>query len=282
MAERMLYDSELVSVAEFRCSPQDGAWDAVNVIRSPSPLVVFPHRSVGIRPADGRPVLATPNLAMLYNPAQPYERELRDPRGDECIFVALHAPAIRALEGEGSIVRDGRMTQTHTPTDRVSYLRVQLLARHLRGDDPDPLLVEDLLLRLVRAVVGRSAQPAPRRTATWAEHHRLAESAKELISAAPEAAFGLHELATRLGVSPFHLARVFRRQTGFSLHQYRTQLRLRLALHRLPDSRGELTSLAFDLGFASHSHFTDTFRREFGVAPSAVRDAATVRQLLAA
>jgi len=75
---------------------------------------------------------------------------------------------------------------------------------------------------------------------------------------------------------------VFRRQTGFSLHQYRTQLRLRLALERLPESAGSLTSLAFELGFASHSHFTDTFRREFGVAPSAVRDDRQVRRLLAA
>jgi AraC-like DNA-binding protein len=39
---------------------------------------------------------------------------------------------------------------------------------------------------------------------------------------------------------------------------------------RLPESRGNLTALALELGFASHSHFTDTFRRAFGVAPSAV------------
>ena len=84
----------------------------------------------------------------------------------------------------------------------------------------------------------------------------------------------LHELAARLSVSPFHLARVFRRRTWYSLHAYRTQLRLRLALERLPESRGALTSLAFELGFASHSHFTDTFRREFGVPPSVVRAAA--------
>ena len=62
-------------------------------------------------------------------------------------------------------------------------------------------------------------------------------------------------------------ARVFREETGFSLHGYRTQLRLRLALDALAAGR-EIGELAHDLGFASHSHFTDSFRRVFGVAPS--------------
>jgi AraC family transcriptional regulator len=33
----------------------------------------------------------------------------------------------------------------------------------------------------------------------------------------------------------------------------------------------ELTAVAFDLGFSSHSHFTASFRRTFGAAPSALR-----------
>jgi AraC-like DNA-binding protein len=30
-------------------------------------------------------------------------------------------------------------------------------------------------------------------------------------------------------------------------------------------------ALALELGFSSHSHFTDAFRREFGKAPSEIR-----------
>ena len=73
--------------------------------------------------------------------------------------------------------------------------------------------------------------------------------------------------------SPFHLARVFQQRTGLPVHRYLTKLRLRAALERLADGANDLTALALDLGFSSHSHFTDSFRREFGRAPSEVRQA---------
>lgn len=282
MSERVLFTSDLFAIAEFACPPGDVAWHDVNVIRSASPLVVFPHVPVRIRRDGSAPVLATPNLVMLYNPGQAYERSLADGRGDECIYIALHDAALDELEADGGAVRDGRMVAGHAPTDGVAYLHQHLLARHLRSTRPDALLVEETTTRLVRSVVRHASAPSPRRRTTARSHHELAERAKELLAGSPAEPIGLHEVASRLDVSPFHLARVFRRETGFSLHRYRMQLRLRLALERLPESAGALTSLAFELGFASHSHFTDTFRREFGVAPSTVQDERRVRVLLAA
>jgi AraC family transcriptional regulator len=282
MKEQQLFSSPLFDIAEFACPPQDEAWRDVNVIESESPLVVFPHMPVGIRPDGAAAVLATPNLVMLYNPGQAYERKLHDARGDECIYVALHPQAVEELEADGGAIREGRMTATHAPADRIAYLRQPLLGRHLRGAKPDALLVEETTMRLVRSVVRQLPQPAARREGTSSSHVALTECAKELLASSLAEPRGLHGVAASHSVSPFHLPRVFRSRTGFSLHQYRTQLRLRLALERLPESAGALTSLAFELGFASHSHFTDTFRREFGIAPSAMCDDRQVRRLLAA
>jgi AraC-like DNA-binding protein len=72
-------------------------------------------------------------------------------------------------------------------------------------------------------------------------------------------------------VSPYHLSRIFRRSTGSSLHAYQTSLRLREGLRRLSDGEQDLTALALDLGFSDHSHFTNSFRRHFGSAPSKFR-----------
>ena len=74
--------------------------------------------------------------------------------------------------------------------------------------------------------------------------------------------------------SPFHLARVFQHRTGQPIHRYLTRLRLRASLERLSDGTSDLAALALALGFSSHSHFTDSFRREFGCKPSDVRDGA--------
>jgi AraC-like DNA-binding protein len=55
-----------------------------------------------------------------------------------------------------------------------------------------------------------------------------------------------------------------------TLHAYRNDLRLRSSLEQL-ESGGDLTRLALDLGYSSHSHFTSSFRVLFGVPPSAIR-----------
>lgn len=265
MAVQTLYSGALVSVDEFTCPPGDNAWSSVNVIQSTYPTVAFPRVQVTIRHVDGEPVLATPNLAMLYNPGQHYERRLRSPRGDECLVVRLRAPELQR-----------EFAATHAPSSRDAYFRQHLLGRYLRSGGRDELLVEETAVELVQSVLEPVPAARPRRAATRRAHRELAEAAKELL-AGP--AGGLHDLAAALAVSPFHLARVFRRETGFSLHEYRTELRLRLALVRLKD--GLLTPLAFELGFASHSHLTDAFHRAFGAAPSVVRDDAHVRRLLA-
>ena len=250
MTVRRLYSSPLLSVNEFHCPLDDEAWTEPNEIDAQSPLVVFPRLPVLISHADADPVLATPNVAMLYRPGQVYERAARDPRGDECLYIELRDAVLPAA--------------THVPTAAWTYLRQHLLARYLRNEDVDPLLVEETALSLVDHVLGNAV--ARRRRPV---HARLAVEAKELLAETLAESPPLDELARRLNVSPFHLARVFRRETGYGLHEYRKQLRLRLALGRLP-ARGRLTELAHELGFASHSHFTDSFRRTFGVPPSAV------------
>jgi AraC family transcriptional regulator len=282
MTDRTLFSSPLLTVAEFRCPPTDNAWHTENTIGD-WPLISFPRVPVGITFPSGRRLLATPNLAMLYNAGQPYERHLRDRRGDECLYIQLHGSALESLEPESEAIRDGRLVVNHAPANRLAYFHQHLLARYLEGSAPDALLAEETAIRLVRGVLPRARSAPPLgRSATAASHRNLAEDAKELLAAAVEEKLSLQQIALRLSTSPFHLARVFRRETGFSLHDYRKQLRLRLALEQLPASNGGLTSLALRLGFSSHSHFTDTFRREFGVAPSVVRDAVHVRMLLEA
>jgi AraC-like DNA-binding protein len=61
----------------------------------------------------------------------------------------------------------------------------------------------------------------------------------------------LAALARRLHVSEFHLCRLFRQHTGFTLHRYRVHLRLRLALELLADSEIDVAAIAKDVGNAN-------------------------------
>ena len=78
-------------------------------------------------------------------------------------------------------------------------------------------------------------------------------------------------IARSVGCSPFHLSRIFRRETGLTLHRAIVWLRLREGLERLLDEPQQISRIALDVGFSSHSHFTDAFRAEFGHSPQQVR-----------
>lgn len=87
---------------------------------------------------------------------------------------------------------------------------------------------------------------------------------------------GLAELSAAVGVSAPYLTSVFRAVEGVPLYQYLLRARLERALLRLPTSRADLSEIALDTGFSSHSHFTAAFRRMFGYAPALVRARARV------
>jgi AraC-like DNA-binding protein len=72
--------------------------------------------------------------------------------------------------------------------------------------------------------------------------------------------FSLDELAGQAFLSKFHLLRVFKAKTGLTPYTYQVQLRLNEA-RRLIFQDKSLTEIAYELGFADQSHFTNTFKK---------------------
>lgn len=275
MRSRRLFCSTLVEIAECVHPLRDGTWDEPQSLCYDVPLVVFPRLPVRIRHEGSAAVLAGPNVAMFYNPDVPFRREPRDPRGDHYVEFVLRPSVCAELETRTALLRDGRLRATHVPTSRTAYLHQHLLTRQLRSGAPDPLLVEETSLLLLATVLSDDRNTTrPLRASTQTAHREIAEAAKEVIGATLGERLSLAEIARRVGgPTPTHLAHIFRRETGYGLHEYRLQLRLRTALDHLDDAGGALTALALKLGFASHSHFTVTFRREFGIPPSLIAHA---------
>ena len=69
---------------------------------------------------------------------------------------------------------------------------------------------------------------------------------------------------------------MFQQVEGLPLYRYQLRLRLARALDLLADDP-DLTNLALDLGFSSHSHFSTAFRQAYGRSPSSFRQAALRR-----
>jgi AraC-like DNA-binding protein len=150
-----------------------------------------------------------------------------------------------------------------------------MLWQHVRDGDADPLASEECAVRLLRGVVqaarGDSAPHGERgRAARIRRRHRVAR-AKEAIVREPARRWSLSELADCASMSPYHLAHVFRDEVGTSVFDYVIRTRLVHALEKVLDSDCDLTSVALEAGFASHSHFTARFRALFGRTPSELR-----------
>lgn len=89
-----------------------------------------------------------------------------------------------------------------------------------------------------------------------------------ILHAAPGDPRTLAELGREAGAGERTLSRLFRRNTGMTFPQWRTQLRLHHALVRL--TRGDsVTTVAVAVGFANPSAFIAAFKDMFGVTPGA-------------
>jgi len=81
----------------------------------------------------------------------------------------------------------------------------------------------------------------------------------------------LDDLVEVSGLTPHHLLIAFRKAFGTTPAQYVLDQRLRRARHQLATTDQEISVIALDCGFSSHSHLTASFRRRLAVSPGAWR-----------
>jgi AraC-like DNA-binding protein len=81
----------------------------------------------------------------------------------------------------------------------------------------------------------------------------------------------VQSLANACNISVSALERRFKKHLKQTPHQYISEVRLDNARQMLRESDKPVGTIALETGFADHSHFTRTFTRKFGIAPSKER-----------
>ena len=234
---------------------------------SPEAQLVLPYRGLFVWEVGRDAVVGDPNQALFVAPGEEFRMMQPVPGGYAEVIVTPDESLLEELLGG-----PGRSPRLHPlfrrrarridPTLQLARARFLGLTR----GGAEPLEAEELLLSLLRAALGEERPPVLPARCT----QRLLERAKTYLAAELGGSIGLAEIARAVGASPGYLTQLFRAVEGIPLHAYLTQLRLAQALVELPHAE-DLTALALELGFSSHSHFSARFRRAFGLTPSEFR-----------
>jgi AraC family transcriptional regulator len=276
---QVLFEAPGIRVEDFRCTAHvepEGPAEP-----NPTHSIALVRRGVFGRRRRRETLVADAGHVLFFNAAEPYHFAHPVPGGDDCTILAVdtfralelvsrHAP--QDAEDSGAPFRLGH----GLGTPRLVQLQYELLARAKRP--ADALGVEDATWELadeaLRAAYSAHPERADREAPSTASERRrreLVEAAKLALNKDLACSLRLGDLSRDLGCSPFHLSRIFRKTVGLSLRRYVQRLRAQVAADRLARGATDLTGLALDLGFWDHSHFTNAFRREWGMPPSKFR-----------
>jgi AraC family transcriptional regulator len=288
LRSRTLFRSPLVAVYDLDCCAPRGDRSAEEFSSGHS--VVFPRSGVFIKHASNQDQLvAECTRVLFFNRYESYRVSHPVADGDSCTSIHFsQSPLVDFISSVDPSIENSPDRPFHSPAADCSTsitLKLHRL-RHLlhHRQQADRLFVEEICALLLAESVANASQQRgvvrqPVRAVTRQAHRDLVDAVRVVLARRFRDKLSLGELARAVFSSPFHLARIFRRETGLSLHRQLTRLRLRHALEHLADGKPDLTMLALDLGFSSHAHFSHVFRSEFGSAPSEFSRQLSMRDL---
>jgi len=237
--------------------------------------IVFPYRGLYVRHLGRDRAVAEASQVLFFNPGDGYRVSHPVPGGDASLDIVMPDHVLAELTPR-ALVHRGATLAFRGQRRRIDEGAQRLVAvlRHRIHSGIEPLEAESLAISLVRRSLCATTSRAPEGSAV---RRRLVDRTKMLLASSPARRWTLGEISTAIGHSPVYLTQLFQSVESVPLYRYHLHLRLARALHALGEC-SDLTSLALDLGFSSHSHFANAFRRAYGTTPTAFRRAVKPRQ----
>ena len=104
----------------------------------------------------------------------------------------------------------------------------------------------------------------------FAPKNHMVESVATYIKTNYSTDISLSAMAKEHFVSPEHLSRTFKKETGFGFNEFITLVRLQHAETMLKERDGKsISEIAYSCGFNDSNYFSDKFKRAYGISPLA-------------
>jgi two-component system response regulator YesN len=102
-------------------------------------------------------------------------------------------------------------------------------------------------------------------------HTRIFIKAKEFIWSNYNQDISLKKASEAVGISPYYLSHLFRKEMGISFLEYLTSVRISIAKHLLKKTSMSVLEACLEIGYQDPSHFARVFKKKEGVHPSEYR-----------
>ena len=133
----------------------------------------------------------------------------------------------------------------------------------LRSTADIPGIVSDAAVQLSELVRASNAQDTGNVHVEKAKHYLSDHLTQEIRT---------EDVAAAVGVSPYHLSRLFKALTGMTMREYLTRERIKTAKQLLAASERSIPQIASLLRFCDQSYFTKVFREITGQTPRQYRE----------
>jgi AraC-like DNA-binding protein len=234
--------------------------------------LVFPYRGVYLRHVGSDQAVADANHVLFFNAGEGYQVSHPVRGGDECLDLMMPEDTLCELAPASCLNESGCLgfRRQQRRIDPRAQALVALLRHSLQNRTIERLEAESLSLTLVCRSLGPRTSHEPRATHG---RRRLVDRVKVLLAGDLSRRWTLADIGAEIRGSPVYLTQVFRQVEGIPLYRYHLRLRLARALDLIP-RYDDLSALANDLGFSSHSHFTAAFTQTYRRSPTAFKDSA--------
>ena len=223
---------------------------------------------------DGQRYLLQPGDVVLIGSRSAHRPELEEDSAYERIIIYIDPEFLQQSSTAGCELmglfsgEQGHVLRLRESGRKKVFSQAHALEKEMSGDEYGrEILCRAALLRLL-VEIGRarhqedSMNPSP----VTPEDPRVIEWMDFLDRNLSED-LDMDQLAEHFFVSKFHMMRLFKAETGFTVHTYLMQRRL-LAARNLIEKGMRATEACYRCGFRSYSSFTRAYSKHFGTTPT--------------
>ena len=233
---------------------------------------------------DGQRYLLQPGDVVLIGSRSVHRPELDGDSPYERIIIYISPEFLQRESTADTALQDifsgerGHVLRLKESQRRRVFSMASALERDLSGEEYGRDILSNAGLLQLLVEIGREFRrtehqhPSP----VMPQNDRILELLRYIDAHLTED-LDINQLAEEFYISKYYMMRLFRRETGTTIHSYLSRRRLLLA-RELIDGGMRTTEACYRCGFRSYSSFTRAYGKYFGTTPAGRMDAARERE----